>query len=342
MKSLHPLLFAAALATLAGCSRSEPAAATAASLPPVRVRVTTVRLESVPALDELTGTVRPVHRALIAAKVMGTISELPVALGQPVKAGDLLVRISASEISSRLAQAQAQLDQAKRDYARESELLPKNASTPDMVKNLETRVTLSEAGVREAETMLGYATVRAPFDGVVARKLADVGDFASPGVPLIEIEGADAFQIEAGIPDSLAGALKVGTAISVTIPAAGVTFEAPLIELSSAADPTAHTVAAKFTVPAGVAVRSGAFARLQIPGKTVQGLFAPAVAITTLGQMERAFVVADDGRAALRLVKTGATRGDRVEILSGLSDGERIVVAPPATLREGQPLEVQP
>ncbi len=342
MKSSPSLLFAAALATLAGCSRSEPTAATAASLPPVRVRAATVRLESVPALDELTGTVRPVRRALIAAKVMGAISELPVALGQPVKAGDLLVRISASEISSRLAQAQAQLDQARRDYARESELLPKNASTPDMVRNLETRVTLSAAGLREAETMLGYATVRAPFDGVVARKLADVGDFASPGVPLIEIEGADAFQIEAGIPDSLAAALKVGASVSVTLPSAGITFEAPLVELSSAADPATHTVAAKFTVPPGVAVRSGAFARLQIAGKAVQGLFAPATAVTTLGQMERVFVVGDDDHAALRLVKTGAARDDRIEILSGLGDGERVVVAPPATLREGQPLEVTP
>lgn len=342
MKPSRLFFFAAALVSLAGCSRSEPAAATAASLPPVRVRVATIRLESVPARDELTGTVHPVRRALIAAKVMGTISELPVALGQAVHAGDLLVNISAREISARLAQAQAQLDQAKRDYGRERALLPKNASTPDMVRNFETRVTLSEAAVHEAETMLGYATVRAPFDGVVARKLADVGDLAAPGVPLLEIEGADAFQVEAGIPDSLAAGLKVGTIVGITIPAASATFDAPLVELSPTADPTAHTVAAKFAVPAGVAVRSGAFARLQIPGAAVQGLFAPATAVATLGQMERAFVVSDGSRAALRLVKTGAPRGDRIEILSGISDGERVVIAPPTGLCEGQPLEVQP
>ena len=336
------ILLCAVLATLAGCARSGPTTAPVASLPPVRVRVATVQLESVPELLALTGTVHPARHALIAAKVMGTITELPCVLGQTVRAGDLLVRLSAGEISARLAQAQAQLDQANRDYTRERDLLPKNASTPGAVKNLETRVTLSEAAVREAQVMLGYATVLAPFDGVISRKLVDVGDLASPGAPLVEIEASGAFQVEAGIPDSLAAGLKTGTVVSIAIPAAGVTVEAPLAELSSAADPITHTVAAKFTVPAGVTVRSGEFARLQLPGGTVRGLFAPAGAVVPLGQMERVFVASADGRAVLRLVRTGAGRGDRIEILSGLDDGERVVVAPPADLAEGRMLEVLP
>jgi RND family efflux transporter MFP subunit len=340
---LQPLLFTAAvLALFAGCSRHENVSANAAVLPSVRVRTVTIRLESVPALTEITGTVRPVHRATLAARLMGSIEELPVALGQRVRTGDLLVKISAGEISARLAQAQAQLDQVKGDLARERDLLLKNASTADLVRNLETRVTLSEAMVREAETMLGYAVIRAPFDGVVARKLVEAGDLASPGAPLLEIQGADAFQIEAGIPDSLAGALQIGATADIAIGSAGTTFAAPLAELSSAADANAHTVTAKFTVPAGVAVRSGEFARVQIPGAPVRVLFAPAAAVAQTGQMERVFVAGDGNRAVLRLVKTGASRGDRIEILSGLDDGERLVLTPPAGLREGQPLEVQP
>ena len=211
-----------------------------------------------------------------------------------------------------------------------------------MVKNLETRVTLTESMVREAETMLGYATVRAPFECVVARKLVNIGDLAVPGQPLLEIEGTDVFQIETGIPDSLAATLATGTTLSVEVPAANAIFTAPLTELSSAADPFAHTVPAKIAVPVGVAVRSGQFARIQIPGSAIRALLAPPTAVSVLGQMERVFVVADGNKAGLRLVKTGATRGDRVEILSGLDGGDRVVLAPPATLREGQPLEVLP
>ena len=340
MKLQSFLVSAAVLAALAGCSRQETAAA--APLPSIRVRTATIRFESVPTLTEITGTVHPVLRATLAARLMGSIEELPVGLGQRVHAGDLLVKISAGEISARLAQAQAQLDQAKRDFARESDLLPKNASTTEMVQNLATRVALAEAMVREAETMLGYAVIRAPFAGSVARKFVEAGDFASPGAPLVEIEGADSFQIEVGIPDSLAGSLKPGAAADIIIASAGLGFAAPLAELSSAADANAHTVTAKFTVPAGIAVHSGQFARVQIPGAPVRVLLAPASAVSRNGQMECVFVLGDGNRAVLRLVKTGAPRAAGIEILSGLDDGERLVLTPPAGLREGQPLEVEP
>jgi RND family efflux transporter MFP subunit len=283
-----------------------------------------------------------VQRAQIAAKVMGTIEELPITLGQKVRAGDLLVKISAGEITARVAQVQAQLNVARRDLERERDLLTKNASTADMVRGLEDRLAMTQAMMREAEVMLGYATVRAPFDGVVARKLAHAGDLAAPGQPLLEVEGLGDFQVEAAVPDSLATKLAPGTALAIDVPAAGLSFNGTLAELSSAADANAHSVLAKISVPAGTAVRSGQFARVQLSGAPVKTLLAPAASVSTLGQMERIFVAGDGNRAVLRLVKTGVTRGDRVEILAGLDDGERVVVAPPTGLRDGQSLEVQP
>jgi RND family efflux transporter MFP subunit len=345
---MKPALFLAllpVLALLAGCGRRESAEASAASLAPARVRAATVRSEEIPVLIEVTGTVRPVQRAMIAARVMGAIEDIPVVLGQSVKTGDLLVKISAGEISARVLQAQAQLNQARRDLDRERDLLTKNASTLDLVKGLEDRFAMTEAMVREAEVMLGYATVRAPFDGVVARKLAHVGDLAAPGQPLLEIEGTNDFQVEAGIPDSLVARLPAGTPLAVEVPAAGTAFTGTLVELSPAADAFTRTVAVKISVPAGTPVGSGQYARVQAPGAPVRALLAPAAAVSTLGQLERVFVVGDH-HAVLRLVKTGAARGSagqqNVEILSGLADGDRIVISPPAGLQEGQPLEIEP
>jgi RND family efflux transporter MFP subunit len=309
MKLLNFFITTAAIAAFAGCSRHETAAGGGAALPSVRVRTATVRFESVPTMIEITGTVRPLRRATLAAKLMGSIEELPVALGQSVRAGDLLVKLSAGEISARLAQAQAQLGQAKRDLTRERDLLLKSASTADTVGNLETRVTLYEATVREAETMLGYAFIRAPFDGVVARKFAEVGDLASPGVPLLEVEGTGAFQVEAGIPDSLASALQIGAPTDITIVSANAVFAAPLAELSSAADSNAHTVSAKFTVPTGVMVRSGQFARVQVQGATIRILLAPGAAVSQSGQMERGFVMRRGANPPLRTPSTGQSCG---------------------------------
>jgi hypothetical protein len=145
--------------------------------------VAAARLESHATITEITGTIRPVQRARLAAKLMGAIEELPVGLGQKVRAGDLLVKISAGEITARVAQAQAQLNVARRDLERERDLLTKGASTADLVRGLEDRFAMTQAMMREAEVMLTYATIRAPFDGLIARKPANLGDLAAPGLP---------------------------------------------------------------------------------------------------------------------------------------------------------------
>jgi RND family efflux transporter MFP subunit len=324
---------------LAGCGRASGPSLAAPVLPPAQVELASVRREAVAQLTGVTGTVRAVQRAQLAAKVMGAIDELPVALGQRVKAGDVLVRISAAEISARVLQAQSQLNVARRDLERERELLGKGASTADMVKGLEDRFAMTQAMVREAEAMLGYATVRAPFDGVVARKYANVGDLAAPGQPLLEVEGTEAFEVEAALPDSLAGGLVVGTRIGVQVPAASAAFAAAVTEISSSADAGAHTVLAKIAVPAGTTVRSGQFARVEVPGAAIRRLVVPATAVTSYGELERVFVRGTDGRAALRLVKTGDRAGDSVEVLSGLDEAEQVVARGAENLREGQPLE---
>jgi RND family efflux transporter MFP subunit len=342
---LSCLLLPVALSLLAGCGKPAAPGAAAdptASLPPAKVRLAPVRAENLPILTEITGTIRPRQHAQIAAKLMGAIDELPVSLGQPVRAGDLLVKISAAEITARVAQAQSQLNVARRDLERERALLPKGASTADLVRGLEDRLALTQAMVREAEVMLGYATIRAPFAGVISRKLAQVGDLASPGLPLLHLEGTGAFEVEVAIPDSFAAKLSIGALLSVTLPATGTTFQAPIAELSPAADPNARSILATLTVPAGTAVRSGQFARVALQGTALRTLLVPAAALSPQGQMERIFVAGENNRAVLRLVKSGAARGDRLEIVAGLTEGERVVVAPPAGLREGQSLEVLP
>ena len=335
-----PLLLSGMVAVVAvGCSRSDaPLSATA--LPVAKVRVTNVQVADLPQFSEVTGTVRPVHRATLAARTMGAIIELPVALGQRVRAGEVLARIAAEDTAARVAQAKSQLSLVKRDLGRERNLLAKGASTSETVRALEDRLAGMEAAVREAEALLGHAEIRAPFDGVIARRPASPGDITFPGQPLLEIEGVSGFEIEAGIPESLASALRTGTALDCRVDA--LRFNGVIREFSSASDPATRMVSAKLAVPAGAAVRSGQFARVEIPGATQRTLLVPAGSVSLLGQMERVFPVGEGNRAVLRLVRTGARRGDAVEVLAGLDAGDRVVLAPVATLREGQPLEVQP
>ncbi len=339
--SRRVLLVASVLALLAGCAK-QPAAPAAASGPATAVATAPVVAAELPVLTEVTGSVRAVQRATVAAKVMGSIARLPVALGQPVAAGDLLLEIAAPEIAARVDQARAQLSLTERELTRDRTLAARGAVTEDQVRALEDRLAIHAAQLREAETALGYTQLRAPFAGTVARKHVDAGDLAAPGQPLLELDGAGAFEIEVAVPDSLAGTLAVGQSLDVAIPASGRRFAARLAELSTSADAAARAVSLKLAVPADAGVRPGQFARVAVPSALARTLLVPASAVTRVGQMERVFVVSAEKRAALRLVKTGAVRGDQIEILSGLDAGEAVVVAPPAALREGALVEVRP
>lgn len=339
MKSV-PLVLLASVVLLAGCSKRAPENA-APTLPPATVSVARVAAVESSLLTEITGTVRPAQRATLAAKVTATIAELPVTLGQRVAAGELVAKLSAAEIDARVEQARAQLNVATRELERERALLQKGASTTDLVRSLEDRHAGAEALLREAQTMHGYTELRAPFAGVIARKFADAGDLASPGQPLLALDGLADFQVEAAVPDSLVAGLAPGQPITVVVPATERRLSGRIAEISSATDAAARAVSIKIALPADSDVRPGQFARVLLPGANVRALLVPASAVSRVGQMERVFVVGADRRAVLRLVKTGAVRDGRVEILAGLDEGESVVVAPPAGLREGQPLEVR-
>ncbi len=340
MKRLLPHLSLVGVVLFASCSRQAPQATTT-GLPTIRVVASAVHFESVPEFVALAGTVRPAERAQIAAKLSGMIEELNVTLGQAVGVGQVLGRISAAEVTARLRQAQAQLAQAERDLAREQELLAKNASPADLVKSLQDRVVLTRAIVSEAQTMQDYTVVRAPFAGVVAGKFVNSGDFATPGLPLLALEGNGGLQVEVAVPFNLVRLAEIGAVVSVELPDAGTSFSGKLAEVSGAVDPATRTVLVKINVAESSALRSGQFVRAQWPAGKLRALMLPASALTVLGQMERVFVVVD-GKAQLRLVKTEYRRGDRVQIQAGLEPGEIVVLSPPATLRDGSPLEIAP
>lgn len=338
-------MFAAMIAVVstvpAGCSRRDDAAASAAP-PAARVRVSEARAVDEMRRVELPGTVRAVESAQLAPKIMGDVESIPVTLGQRVKRGDVLAKISAGEINARLSQAEAGLSQATRDMERERALLARDASTAETVRNLEDRRRIVQATVDEARAMLGYTAIAAPFDGVVIQKFASEGDLAAPGRPLLAVENPARLRVETDVPESL---VRMAAGSAVTVQIAGREVYGRLAELAPASDAATRMFTAKIDLPAGAdaGAHPGQFARVAWPsGETSVVLVVPEPAVSLFGQMERVFVADGAGRASLRLVRTGTRRGGAVEIVSGLSAGEKVVVEGAGTLRDGQLLEVLP
>ena len=307
--------------------------------PPVKASIAKVISEDSPTRVEISGVVRAADLASIAPKVMGNISAFPVNLGQRVEKGDLLAKIDAAEIAARVSQARTQLSQAQRDLKREQGLLAKEASTAEMVRNLEDRVSMMEAMLTEAQAMLTYTEIRAPFAGLVSRIYADEGSLASPGMPLLELEGNNGFEIEAGIPESLMSGLALGSRFKAHLPSKQSAFEVVVTEVSPGSDNQSRSVKVRFKVPAEVDVRAGQFARITVEGAKRSKILVPQTAVSKLGQMERVFVLEDD-HAVLRLVKTGAMSDSLIEVVSGLDADEWVVAEAAQPLTDGQPLEV--
>lgn len=332
------ILILTPLVLVTGCS--EPAERRAAeTLPPAQVRTEVLSLADVPFQIEVAGTLKAVEHAQISARVSGQIVRLPVRIGSQVKSGDLLVELSAAEIGARLRQAETQLAQVRRNLERETKLLQAQASTAEKVRTLKEQVAISEAGYREVKALLDYTRIRAPFSATVTRKLAEVGDLAAPGSPLLQLENSAALEVLVQVPEALALGLLLDEALPVRVPAAGLVLQAAIREIAPTVDPATRTTQVKLTLPANPALRSGQFARVALPDRKARTLLIPVSALVLNGQMEQVFV-AVAGKAQLRLVRSGARHAERVEILSGLDVGDRVIVGATEKLHDGQPLEI--
>lgn len=332
---------ALALSGLAlGCHRAPPSPPPAAALPTARVRVQPLLAQSHEGREEVMGTVRAKLRASIEAKVSGRILQLPVALGQRVAAGALLARLDVREIQARVAQTRAVAEQAASDLARVSALLAQQAVTRQEFEAAQARARVAEATVHEASTMLGYATLTAPFAGVVTRKLADVGDLANPGRALIELEDPAALRFEIDVPETLIEHVRVGVVLPVRIDTLPEPLQGTVTEVAPGADPASRTFRAQLDFAGAPVLRSGQFGRALVPTGHTRILRVPSAAVVERGQLELVFV-ARNGRAELRLVKTGKRFGATIELVSGVSNGEGVIVSGAAALVDGQPIEAQ-
>jgi RND family efflux transporter MFP subunit len=289
---------------------------------------------------EVVGTVQAVERAVISSKISGNIITLQVDLGSKVKKGDLLIELSAGEISARVQQAKAQLEQAKRNLAREESLLKKNAATAQTVKSLQDSTKIAEAAYKETVTMLDYSRITAPFSGIITKKLGNVGDLATPGKPLLHLEEENNLQVLTNIPEAMILRIQKDDRLSIFIPSVNLTIEGIVAEVSPVADPSSRSAPIKLHIPPDPRLRSGQFARVTLAGEQAETLTIPSSAVVPFGQMERVYVIYDN-KVRLRLVQTGTQMNGHIEILSGLTEGEMVIREADQNLLDGQPIVIK-
>ncbi|MCX7805445.1 MAG: efflux RND transporter periplasmic adaptor subunit [Planctomycetota bacterium] len=235
------------------------------------------------------------------------------------------------------ATPKAALDQAETALRTAAAALESaNEQAKAAVRNRDAAVQNLDA----SRVMLSYTKIRAPMDGVAVDKYAEVGDIAVPGRPLLTIQSDIELRFEAPVSEACARRISVGMPAIVRVDAAGKSWDAVVQEIVPAMDPNSRSFLVRTNLPEPAGLKPGMFGRLRFacaPGRT---LAIPSGAVIRRGQIELAFV-ASGGAARLRIIRTGRTIADRVEILSGLAAGEEVVLDPPANLRDGDPISVQ-
>jgi len=273
--------------------------------------------------EELKSAVLEAERAIALSK-----SQLDLAQVTYHRMQDLLNKRSIAnqeydEASARLKAAQAALDMA---CARRTQLDAKMAQV--------------EQEVRAAGIQHGYSEIKAPFSGTIITKSVDPGTLAVPGAPLFTIERIGAYRLEVSVEESRLSLTRVGKTVSVTIDGIGRTFSARVAEVVPSVDPAARTGTVKIDLPSLPDLRSGLFGKALFDTGGRKVLTVPSAGVMERGQLQSVYV-AENGIAHTRLVTTGTRGKDQVEVLSGLNQGDRVIVLIPMGLADGAPIEVR-
>jgi RND family efflux transporter MFP subunit len=285
---------------------------------------------------------------------MGRIQQVTVREGDSVRAGQTLVILDDAALRAQVEQAQAGVKAAQNAQAAAQTNAALAASTLGRYKQLESEKSVSPQEMDEmsrraegaaasleamraqtdaaraqengAHTMMSYTRLVAPFAGVVTSRMADPGTMAAPGVPLLQVDQAGALQLDATVDESVIGAIRKGMKLTVEVNGAATT--ASVAEIVPAADPLSHSFLVKIDLPSSSQTRAGMYGTAEFTNGTRQAILIPRSAVVARGSLNCVYVLDGQGIAQLRSITLGGEQGSLVEVLSGISPGEKLVDVP--------------
>lgn len=310
----------------------------------------------------LSGEVIARQTATISTRMMGYVNKIYVKPGDKVTAGQALVAIKSDEIQAKRAQANAMLTEAeaaaanaKRDYERFSALRAKNSVSDKELENvslqytsMKAKVEMAQQQMNEIDAIMEYTLIRAPFAGVITQKLTDEGSMTNPGMPILGIESNDELQIKASIPEAYVSYVKAGDVAKVNLKSIQATLEGKVSEIS----PSAHRTGGQYLIKIslneskGKGIRPGMYANILLPNnqekanKISAGILVDKSSLVYRSQLTGVYVINDENRAILHWIKPGEVFEDKVEVLSGINQQDRVVKRAEGKLHNGAKVNI--
>jgi len=322
----------------AGCSSKAPPAASPAAATLASIVVRTVHAPLERTVD---GTIEAVNQATLSAQTAGRITEILYDVNDVVPAGAVIIRLKGNEQRAGLEAARAALTEAKArgaeaitSYQRISELFERRvvskAQLDQATANRDAaiaRLSAAEAGIATATEGVGYTEIRAPYSGVVAKRLVEVGESVSPGTPLMSGLSLRDLRVNTNVPQSIV--MQVRRLKQAAVYVGTQRVEATKITIFPEAATPSSTFRARLDLPPGALdLAPGMYVKVGLVIGDADRLMIPVSALVERSEVTGVYVLDSRGHPALRYVRTGQRVGDKIEILAGLSDGERIALDP--------------
>ncbi|POZ50018.1 efflux RND transporter periplasmic adaptor subunit [Methylovulum psychrotolerans] len=309
-------------------------------LVPTGAATLTVARQATTNVSAWQGTVRSRLAVKIAPKLNARIVDIPVHPGERVHKGAVLARLDDRELraasqASQAAQAaaEAQAAQAAAEERRIIDLYAKQAATKQnydavLAGARAARALANQAAssAQQSQVLLGEDVLTAPFDGIIGERLQEPGDMGMPNQTIVTLLKPDDLRLEAAVPSTCAGQIGLGMAVTVRIDALHQTVQGKVDEIAPETDPQTRSQAIKISLPATHGLQHGQFAWLELACQAQQQvLLIPQTAVVSYGQLQAVKVV-EGKQAHVRHIRTGKAYGGQVEVLSGLHEGETILL----------------
>ncbi|WMD18615.1 efflux RND transporter periplasmic adaptor subunit [Achromobacter seleniivolatilans] len=274
------------------------------------------------------GSLRSDESVVLRPEVAGRIQSIEFKEGQPVARGQVLIRLDDSVPRAELAQARANLTLAQSHYRRAVELQGKGFVSQQARDESASTLKVQEAAVALAQARLDKLTISAPFGGIVGLRSVSVGDYVNQGQDLAPLEAIDPLKVDFRVPEMYLSKVGVGQQLTLRLDALpGQERQGMVYAVSPLIDAGGRSILLRATVDNKDAVlRPGMFARVQLQFNLDRALVVPEAALSPSGQVQYVYRV-KDGRAERREVTIGERREGLVEILTGVGEGDQLVVA---------------
>jgi membrane fusion protein, multidrug efflux system len=336
----------AAVLVLAGCDPSSKAENTPKPTEPeaVIVTVSPVATRAVERTVSVVGTLTANMQAEVASEVEGQVTGIDADLGDRVQKDQALARVRSDVLEAKLREADASLEKASADEARGRPLKDDKIISVQEYEQVRTALAVAKARRDALRIEVERAVIRAPFDGSIAARLVDAGNYVRPGTAVFRVVQDDPLKFRGEIPEREVPSVKPEQAVRVSVdPYPGETFNGTLSRVGSASNPTARSLAFEALVPnADRRLRPGFFGRAEIViRKDERAVAVPRSAVTTFAGVTKLFVV-EEGVAREHEVALGVDLGDGwVEITQGVSKGQQVATSGLSKLADGTQVQVR-